>query len=73
MESLGFYLRRGIMIDFWLSKNIADTLYGLIVLAMFFIIMFIASAIKSAFNRHNKKKFYKQFKKSKRKDDKNNG
>lgn len=43
------------MIDFWLSKNIADALYGLIVLAMFFIIMFIASAIKSAFNRHNKK------------------
>lgn len=57
------------MIDFWLSKNIADTLYGLIVLAMFFIIMFIVSA----FNRHNKKKFYKQFKESKRKDDKNNG
>lgn len=24
------------MIDFWLSKNIADALYGLIVLAMFF-------------------------------------
>ena len=41
------------MIDFWLSKNIADTLYGLIVLAMFFIIIFIVSAIKSAFNRHN--------------------
>ncbi|WP_156327295.1 hypothetical protein [Lachnospira eligens] len=61
------------MIDFWLSKNIADALYGLIVLAMFFIIMFIASAIKSAFNRHNKNKFYKQFKESKRKDDKNNG
>lgn len=55
------------MIDFWLSKNIADTLYGLIVLAMFFIIIFIVSAIKSAFNRHNKKKFYKQFKESKRK------
>lgn len=60
------------MIDFWLSKNIADTLYGLIVLAMFFIIMFIANVIKSAFNRHNKKKFYKQFKESKRKDDRNN-
>jgi len=73
MESLGFYLRRGIMIDFWLSKNVADALYGLIVLAMFFIIMFIVSAIKSVFNRHNKKKFYKQFKESKRKDDKNNG
>ena len=43
MESLGFYLRRGIMIDFWLSKNVADALYGLIVLAMFFIIMFIVS------------------------------
>lgn len=31
------------MIDFWLSKNVADALYGLIVLAMFFIIMFIVS------------------------------
>lgn len=61
------------MIDFWLSKNIADTLYGLIVLAMFFIIMFIVSVIKSVFNTHNKKKFYKQFKESKRKDGKNDG
>ena len=61
------------MIDFWLSKNIADTLYGFMVLAMFFIIMFIMSAIKSVFNRHNKKKFYKQFKESRRKDGKNNG
>ena len=61
------------MIDFWLSKNIADTLYGFMVLAMFFIIMFIMSAIKSVFNTHNKKKFYKQFKESRSKDGKNNG
>lgn len=59
------------MIDFWVSKNIADTLYGLIILALFFMIMFIVSAIKSVFNTHNKKKFYKRFKESKRKDDKN--
>lgn len=59
------------MIDFWLSKNIADTLYGIIVLAMFFIIMFIVSAIRSIFKRYNKKKFYKKVKESERKDDKN--
>lgn len=57
------------MIEFWLAKNFADLLYGLIILGVFFGFWIIVGVIDCILSRHRKKKFYKKLKEAKRKDE----
>lgn len=55
------------MIEFWLSKNFADLLYGLIILGVFFGFWIIVGIVDHVLSRHRKKTFDKKLKKAKKK------
>ena len=54
------------MIEFWLTKNFADLLYGLIILGVFFGLWIIVGIVDYVLSRHRKKTFDKKFKKAKK-------
>ena len=55
------------MIEFWLAKNFADLLYGLIILGVFFGFWIIVGIVDYILSRHCKKTFNKKLKKAKKK------
>ena len=54
------------MIEFWLVKNFADLLYGLIILGVFFGFWIIVGIVDYVLSRHHKKTFDKKLKKAKK-------
>ena len=54
------------MIEFWLAKNFADLLYGLIILGVFFGFWIIVGVVDYILSRHSKKTFNKKLKKEKK-------
>lgn len=57
------------MIEFWLAKNFADLLYGLIFLGVFFGVCIIVGIVDYVLSRHRKKKFDKKLKEAKKKNE----
>ena len=55
------------MIEFWLSKNFADLLYGIIILGVFFGFCIIVGIVDYVLSIHRKKTFDKKLKKAKKK------
>lgn len=55
------------MIEFWLAKNFADLLYGIIILGVFFGFWIIVGIVDYVLSRHRKKTFDKKLKKAKKK------
>ena len=54
------------MIEFWLAKNFADLLYGLIILWVFFCFCIFVGIVDYVLSRHRKKTFDKKLKKAKK-------
>ena len=55
------------MIEFWLAKNFADLLYGLIILGVFFGFWIIVGIVDYVLSRHRKNTFDKNLRRRKKK------